>query len=90
MVAAATGAGVLLGARDGAARRRRRDTGLHQGLAFALVNLAWAAGQGTGAAAGGSLAKATADAVPFAVVAALCLTTLGALGRRRTGAASPA
>jgi MFS family permease len=57
--------------------------GLDQGLAFALVNLAWAIGQVGGSGAGGALAKATADGVPFAVVAALCLATLAVLARRR-------
>ena len=52
------------------------DTGLHQGLAFALVNLAWASGQVVGSAGSGALAKATADAVPFAIVALLCVMTL--------------
>jgi MFS family permease len=56
--------------------------GLHQGFAFALVNLAWAVGQVAGSGGGGAAAKATSDAVPLLVVAALCLVTLGALGHR--------
>ena len=50
--------------------------GLSQGLAFALVNLAWAGGQVFGASSGGLLAKATTDAVPLAVAAGLCIATL--------------
>jgi MFS family permease len=56
--------------------------GLDQGFAFALTNLAWAGGQVMGAAAGSRLAEATADAVPFAILAGACLATLTALGRR--------
>jgi predicted MFS family arabinose efflux permease len=47
-----------------------------QGYAMALTNLAWAAGQIVGAGGGGALAKATSDAVPFAVASALCALTL--------------
>jgi predicted MFS family arabinose efflux permease len=54
-------------------------SGISQGCAMALINLAWAAGQIVGAAGGGALAKATADAVPFAISAALCAATLGLL-----------
>lgn len=57
--------------------------GMSQGRALALVNLAWAAGQIAGAAGGGTLAKATSDAVPFVLAAALCGATLGLLLRRR-------
>jgi len=57
--------------------------GMSQGRALALVNLAWAAGQIAGAAGGGTLAKATSDAVPFVLAAALCGTTLGLLARQR-------
>ena len=52
-------------------------TGLGQGYAMALINLAWAAGQIAGAAGGGALAKAAGDALPFALSAAMCLATLG-------------
>jgi MFS family permease len=56
--------------------------GAHQGLAFGLVNLAWAVGMVTGAAGGGALAQATSDGLPYALLAALCLTTLVALAVR--------
>lgn len=49
---------------------------LHQGLAFALVNLAWGTGAVAGGAAGGALADATSDAVPYALLAVLCTITL--------------
>lgn len=64
-------------------------SGLDQGFAFALVNLAWAIGQVTGSASGGALAEATTDAVPFLVVSVLCLATLVALGRSRSPADAP-
>ena len=51
--------------------------GVSQGYAMALINLAWASGQVVGAGGGGALAKATGDAVPFAISAALCAATLG-------------
>ncbi len=55
--------------------------GLDLAWAFALVNLAWAPGQVVGAAAGGALARATADAVPYLALASLCLVTLAAVRR---------
>jgi MFS family permease len=63
--------------------------GLNQGLAFGLGNLAWAAGQAIAAAAGGAIAQATTDFVPYGLLAAIILATLisvgparGVLGRR--------
>jgi MFS family permease len=63
------------------------ERGLDHGYAFALVNLAWAPGQTLGAAGGGALAHATADAVAYLVVAGLCALTLAAAWRRRTSTA---
>ena len=56
---------------------------LHQGLAFGLGNLAWAAGQGIAAAAGGAIAQATTDFVPYALLAGACLGSLIAVGPAR-------
>jgi MFS family permease len=56
--------------------------GLDHAYAFALVTLAWAPGAAAGAALGGLVAKATADAVPYLVLAAACLATLGAIRTR--------
>ena len=50
--------------------------GLNQGLAFGLGNLTWAAGQAGASAAGGAIAQATSDFVPYALLAAACLATL--------------
>jgi MFS family permease len=50
--------------------------GLDVAWGFAVANLAWAPGQATGAALGGTLARATADALPYLLLSALCLATL--------------
>jgi MFS family permease len=52
------------------------DLGLNQGLAFGLANLAWASGQALGSGAGGALAQATSDLVPYGLIGAACLGTL--------------
>jgi len=64
-------------------------SGLSQGYAMALINLAWASGQIVGAAGGGALAKATGDAVPFAIAAGLCAATLGLMLLRPVRTAVP-
>jgi MFS family permease len=56
--------------------------GLDQGLAAALMNIAWAAGQIVGSGAGGAVAKVAGDLLPMAIAAALCLATLAAISRR--------
>jgi len=66
-------------------------SGLDQGLAFALSNLAWAVGHLVGSGGGGALAEATSDAVPYGVLGVACAATLVAvmrLGRRRAATAS--
>jgi MFS family permease len=55
--------------------------GLDHAMAFALVNLAWAPGQALGAAAGGAVAHATSDAVPYLALSGACLLTLVAVRR---------
>jgi MFS family permease len=65
------------------------DAGLDQGLAFALSNLAWAVGHLVGAGGGGALAEATADAVPYGLLGAVCAVTLAGvirLGRPQAAA----
>ena len=52
------------------------EFGLGQGIAFALWNLAWGAGQAVGAAGGAALAHATADAVRYVALAVACLATV--------------
>ena len=55
--------------------------GLGQTYAFALFNLAWAGGQVVGSAGSASLAQATSDIVPYALLAALCIGTVIAVRR---------
>jgi MFS family permease len=62
---------------------RADRSGLDQGLAFGLSNLAWAGGQAVSATAGGALAQATADVVPYLVVAVVSALTLLAIGPGR-------
>jgi MFS family permease len=58
--------------------------GLDYGYAFALVNIAWAPGQASGAWISGRVASATSDAVPYLALSALCMITLAALWRSRS------
>jgi MFS family permease len=46
-----------------------------QVAAIALSNVAWSVGEMTGAVAAGGLAQATADALPYALLAVLCAAT---------------
>lgn len=50
--------------------------GLAQGLVFGLMSLAWATGNTLGPLAGGALADAVGDALPYALAAGLCGLTL--------------
>jgi MFS family permease len=52
------------------------EHGVDQGYTFALVSLVWAPGQTLGAAGGGALAHATADAVTYLLLAGICAVTL--------------
>jgi predicted MFS family arabinose efflux permease len=58
------------------------QVGLGQTYAFGLFNLAWAIGQVVGGAGSAGIAQATSDAVPYAVLAALCMAALLALRAR--------
>jgi MFS family permease len=61
---------------------RAEARGLDYGYAFALMNSAWAPGQGIGSAVSGAVAAATAsDAVPYLGLTVVCLLSL--LGLRR-------
>ena len=63
------------------ASRRAETVGLAQGLAFGVMNTAWALGEVVGPTAGGALADSYGDAVPYLVGALLCVLTLGATYR---------
>jgi MFS family permease len=62
------------------------NAGLDQALAFAIANLAWAAGHMAGSAGGGALADATVDALPYALLGLACGLTFVGLTRARSRA----
>jgi MFS family permease len=55
---------------------RAEAAGLAQGLAFGVMNSAWALGNMAGPIGGGALASQFGDAVPYLLGAALCALTL--------------
>ncbi|HEX4746810.1 MAG TPA: MFS transporter [Gaiellaceae bacterium] len=57
---------------------RADAAGLAQGIAFGVMNTAWALGELVGPTAGGALADAAGDAVPYLIGATLCAATLAA------------
>jgi MFS family permease len=63
------------------------SAGLGQTYAFGLFNLAWAFGQVVGGAGSAGLAEATSDAVPYALLAGLCIAALLTLRAPRAHAA---
>jgi MFS family permease len=83
VVAAAAVAGMLWAPAMALLSDGAETAGLAQGVAFGLINLAWAGGQVGGSAGGARLADATSDAVPYAVLALLCAATLALLVRPR-------
>jgi len=60
---------------------RAESAGLAQGLAFGVMNTAWALGELVGPTAGGALADSYGDATPYLVGAGLCAATLAATYR---------
>ncbi len=60
------------------------SAGLTQGLAFGVVNGAWAIGNSVGPSVGGALADAAGDALAFLACAAVCAATLPLLLRSGT------
>lgn len=65
---------------------RAEAAGLAQGLAFGVMNTAWAVGELVGPTAGGALAEAAGDAAPYLVGASLCAVTLALTYRATEGA----
>jgi MFS family permease len=61
---------------------------INHGLAFALTNLTWAAGEGIAASGSGALAEATSDIVPYLLLAVACLATLVSQFRKTDGPAT--
>lgn len=80
----------VVGAGARARLRRLESRSLDPALGYGLTNLSWAAGAAVGASGGASLADATADAVPYLLLAALAVVTLGVIGRARGRVAVPA
>ncbi len=64
---------------------RADSAGLPQGLAFGIMNSAWALGALIGPALGGVLAETLGDAAPYLLGAVLCFGTLAATWRVATG-----
>jgi MFS family permease len=61
---------------------RAEVSGLAQGLAFGVMNTAWALGALVGPTIGGGLADAFGDAAPYLLCSLLCALTLVAVVRR--------
>jgi MFS family permease len=57
-------------------------SGLAQGMAFGMMNAAWALGAMAGPAGAGALDSATGEKFPFLLAAAACLVTVAVLLRR--------
>lgn len=69
---------------------RTEAVGLSQGLGFGIMNTAWALGNMAGPSAGGALAEAGGDALPYGIGALLCGLTLAATFRVRPAATGTA
>jgi MFS family permease len=62
---------------------RADAAGVTQGLAFGVMNSAWALGQMSGPSLGGVLAESIDDAAPYVLCSLLCALTLVAVTSRR-------
>jgi MFS family permease len=69
---------------DGADR-----VGLSQGVAFGLMNAAWAAGNTVGPSGAGAVGDLVGDAAAYGAAAALCALTLVVMAPRRPAAVTP-
>jgi predicted MFS family arabinose efflux permease len=83
IVAAGGSYGILFTPAFVAIAEGAEQSGLPQGMAFGLMNAAWATGALVGPAAGGAVAAASGDVVPFLVAAGLCATALAVTRRSR-------
>ena len=61
--------------------------GIAQGFAFALINLAWAAGQAVGDGGQRAARRGAGDHVPYLILAALCAVTFASCLSRAAGSA---
>jgi MFS family permease len=76
VVAAAAAYGLLFTPAFALIADGAEHAGLAQGMAFGMMNAAWALGAMVGPAAGGAIAGATGDSVPFVLAAAACVAAL--------------
>jgi MFS family permease len=75
LIAVSLGAGVCFAPALAMLSDAAEATGLHQGFATGLINVAWAIGQVSGSVGGGAAAGAAGDALPCMLAAALLLVT---------------
>jgi MFS family permease len=75
LILGALGAGICFAPALATLSETADMSGLHQGFAAGLSNMAWAAGQTTGALAGGVIAGAAGYALPSLAIAALLIFT---------------
>jgi MFS family permease len=87
LIAVSVGAGVCFVPALAMLSDSAEASGLHQGLAAGLINVAWASGQVLGSVGGGTAASVATDALPCLLVAALLLATAAAA--RQAGVRSP-
>ena len=78
LIAVSLGAGVCFAPAMAMLSDAAEATGLHQGFATGLINIAWAIGQVSGSVGGGAAAGAAGDALPCLLAAALLLVTAAA------------
>jgi MFS family permease len=83
IVIAAVSYGVLFTPAFAMIANGAEHAGLAQGMAFGLMSAAWASGAVAGPAAGGAIANATGDWIPFVLGAALCGSILIVVRPRR-------
>ena len=76
VVVAAMAYGVLFTPAFSLIANGAESAGLAQGMGFGLMNAAWAVGAVAGPAAGGAIANATGDWIPFLLAALLCAAAL--------------
>ncbi len=76
LIVASLGAGICFAPALTLLSETAESTGLHQGFAAGLSNMAWASGQVLGGLAGGAAASAAGNAAPSFAIAVLLLATV--------------
>jgi MFS family permease len=90
LIATSLGAGLCFAPALTMLSEAAESTGLHQGFAAGLSNMAWAAGQVVGGVAGGGLASLTGNALPSFAIVGLLLCTVAYAHRALAPAVRPA